>query len=45
MRRLDALTFKQLRALSAVAETGSISRAAEQLRRCAQPSAHAGGQF
>jgi DNA-binding transcriptional LysR family regulator len=32
MRRLEALTFKQLRALESVAETGSISRAAEMLR-------------
>lgn len=32
MRRLETLTFKQLRALDSVAGTGSISRAAEILR-------------
>ncbi len=31
MKRLESLTFKQLRALERVAETGSISRAAELL--------------
>ena len=31
MRRLESLTFKQLRALDSVAATGSISRAAEML--------------
>ena len=31
MKRLEALTFKQLRALESVAQTGSISRAAELL--------------
>jgi LysR family transcriptional regulator, low CO2-responsive transcriptional regulator len=31
MKRLEALTFKQLRALDSVASTGSISRAAEML--------------
>lgn len=32
MKRLESLTFKQLRALEAVSGTGSISRAAELLR-------------
>ncbi|MFC6686364.1 LysR family transcriptional regulator [Jhaorihella thermophila] len=31
MRRLNAITFKQLRALSQVCETGTISAAAEML--------------
>ena len=31
MKRLNTLTFKQLRALQAVTETGSISRAADEL--------------
>lgn len=39
MRRLESLTFKQLRALASVAETGSISRAAEQLR-LSPPAVH-----
>lgn len=39
MKRLDTLTFKQLRALSSVATTGSISRAAEQLH-LSPPAVH-----
>ena len=39
MKRLSALTFKQLRALDAVARTGSISRAAEELGLTA-PAVH-----
>ena len=45
MQRLNGLTFRQLRALEAVAETGSITRAADILNLTPSGGAHAVEDF